>query len=138
MVTITDIRLRNTVFESIYDVISGAKSGFNASSTPTLIGGHPDISTITFPTIIINPVEVGESDYTLDHTGSLKDIAIIIEVYTKSNKDLDNIADGISTTLRGNPIPGIFINGVNESNGISLVNDSQIKQKTLTFMFRRR
>lgn len=138
VVTITDSRIRNTVYESVYDIINSDKSGYNASSTPTLIGGHPDLSTISFPTIIINPIEVNESDYTADHTSSLKDIAVIVEIYTKSEKDLDNIADGVSNSLRGDKISGAFLNAVNESNGVSFVNESKIKQKTLTFMFRRR
>jgi hypothetical protein len=122
----------------VYDLIYANRTSFNASSTPTVIGGHPDFNTLTFPTIIINPVEVGEEQFTLDGSSTNKSITVIVEVYTKKEKDLDDIGDGLTLLFRTNTINGLSYNGCSESNGVSLVNESKVKQKTLSLSFFRR
>lgn len=143
MVTITDQRIRNTVFESVYDLLNGDKANWNAVVTPSIIGGHPNLDTVTFPIVIINPIDVSEDDYTIGTSdiSTMKTIAVIVEVYTSgknAEKDLDNIADGISYLLRNTQITGIFLNDVQDSSGLSTPNNTKIKQKTLTFTFMRR
>jgi len=140
MVTISDTRIRNTVFETVYDLINGAKSGYNTVSTPTLYGGHPDLDSVSFPAIIINPITVSEADYTVDSTRNVttKNIVVVVEVYSKGNKDVDNLADGVTYTLRNSTFSGAFLTGVQDDDGVLFPNDGKVKQKTLTFTFMRR
>jgi len=139
MVTINDSTVRSNIYETVYDRINTDKSGYNASSTPALYGGHPDWESASFPNIIINPIEIDESAYTIDTTRSVsnKTIVIIIEIFTKKNKDLDFIADGVSASMKTN-IPGIYIVSTGEDNGVVFPNESKIKMKTMTFTFMRR
>lgn len=139
MVTITDARIRHTIFETIYDLIEADKTTYNASSTPTLYGGYPDLNSVSFPFIVVNPVNVEESEYTVDTTrySTTKTIIVVVEIYAKSNKDVDNISDGITETMR-QVSEGFFLTGVNEDFGIVFPNDGKLKQKTLTFTFVRR
>lgn len=140
MVTITDSRIRHTVFETIYDAINADKSTYNGSSTPSLYGGHPDWNSISFPCIIVNPVNVDEDEYTVDTVrgSTTKGIVVVVEVFGKSNKDIDNLSDGISNTMRSVIEQGLFLVGVSEDDGVLIPNDGKLKQKSLTFSFKRR
>jgi len=139
MVTIIDSTIRQTVYETIYDTINVATSTFGASSAPSVYGGYPDERSVSFPCIIIQPVNVSDNEFTIDttRTSSTKDIVVITEIYATKNKDLDIIADGIVNTLKS-PISGIFLTNTEDAYGIMLPNDNKIKQKTLTFTFMRR
>lgn len=142
MVTITDQRIRNTVFQNIYSLIDVSASTFNASSTPDVISGHVDLNTVTFPCIVINPIEVEEDskDKTIDTTrvATNRNVVVIVEVYTKKAEDLDNIADGLNYTFSNNSINGIQYQSAMDSTGISFPNNSKIRQKTITLNFLRR
>jgi hypothetical protein len=140
MVTITDSGLRHSIYETVYDLINTDKSGYGASGTPTLYGGFPDLATITFPSIIITPIVVNETSYTIDtsRSTSTKDIQVVILCFAKSNKDLDYLSDGVSGTLRNNAFTGAFLNGVQEDNSEMYPAEQKIKVKTLTFNYVRR
>lgn len=143
MVTITDTRLRSTIYQTVYALINAAKATYNTTVTPTVYGGHPDLDSVTFPNIVINPIAVSEDDYTVDETRnvSTKSIVVVIEAYTKglnSSKDIDNLADGITYTLRNNTFPGAFLTGVEEDDGVIFPNDNKVRQKTLAFTYMRR
>ncbi|RLG33404.1 hypothetical protein DRN98_03980 [Methanosarcinales archaeon] len=139
MVTINDSSIRSNIYESVYDLINNDKSGYGSSSEPSLYGGHPDWDSCSFPNIIINPIEVDESDYTIDTNRSVsnKTVVVVIEIFTKKNKDLDIIADGVGGSLKTN-IPGLFIVNTSEDNGVVFPNEMKIKMKTMTFTFMRR
>jgi len=138
MVTISNSTIRNNVYETIYDLISNAKSGFG---NPALFGGYPDVKTISFPNVVINPVVVSEDTYTIETTrsgASNKNILVTIEIYSEKNKDLDTISDGLTHLLRTSNISGLSLVGVGEDFGVVFPSSSKVKQKTLTFSYLRR
>jgi len=140
MVTISDSTLRSNVYETIYDIINTGKSSYGASSVPDLYGGYPDWEDVSYPNIIVNPIEVGEDTFTVDTARSVsnKTIVVIIEIFTKKNKDLDIIADGIVSGIKASPFTGVYITGVQENIGIVFPNEDKVKQKTITITFMRR
>lgn len=137
MVTISDSTIRNNVYEILYDLINSSKSGYN---NPALYGGYPDVKTISFPNIILHPININESEYVIgtNRSSTTKEIVVQIEIFSEKNKDLDIISDGLTSTIRGATFSGFFLNSVSEDNGLSVNNDSKLKQKTLSLMFMRR
>ena len=137
MVTIADSTLRNNIYESVYDLISNGKSSFGS---PAIYGGYPDNKTIAFPNVVIFPIKVDESEYTVDNTrnSTTKNIIVQIDIYSEKNKDLDIISDGITYLLRSNSITGIMLMNVTEDFGIVFPEKSKLKQKSLFFNFVRR
>lgn len=137
MVTITDSTLRQNVFETIYDLLVSTI----ATSTATIYAGYPDFNTDknskVFPFVVLQPVSVGSVEFSNDRTTSSKNVSVIIELYTKKNKDLDILSDLINTALSTN-ISGLQLQEVSEDYGIIFPNDDKVKQKTLTIMFLRR
>ena len=140
MVTITDSSLRNTVYQNVYNLINSNKGSFGASSTPTLYGGYPDVKSISYPNIVLMPIDVNEDSYTIDtdRSTSNKMITVTIEVYSKKNQDLDIIADGITHMFRQNQIAGMFLTGVAENMQFVSPNELKLKSKVLNFTFMRR
>lgn len=140
MVTIIDSTVRSNVYETIYDTINAVLSSMSASSTPVLYGGYPDIKTVNFPCIIIQPITVGEIDFTIDSTRSstTKEIVVVIEIYAEKNKDLDIIADYVINLLKTTSMSGIFLVSTDDAYGIALPGNNKVKQKTLSLTFARR
>ncbi len=138
MVTINDATVRNNIFETVYDLINTNMSSW--VSTVSLYGGYPDEKDISFPSIIIMPIDVDEDSYTIDTTrgSSAKVIAVNIDIFSKSNKDLDILADGLTHMFRTNQMSGLFLENVSENMQFLSPNDIKLKQKVLTFTFKRR
>lgn len=140
MVTITDSGIRHTIYETVYDIINGTKSSYGASGTPTLYGGMPDLNSITFPAIVIMPVEVSE-DEPLFHTtqyNTMKSAVVTVMCFAKSNKDVDYLGDGVTNALRSSSFSGAFLVNVGDDNSFITPNEQKIKVKTLSFTYMRR
>lgn len=139
MVTITDSGIRHTVYQNVYDVINNTKSSYNASSTPTLYGGMPDLTEITFPAIVIMPIEVSEDSPLFDTVyNTEKTILVTIMCFATNNKDTDYLSDGVSNALRSSMFSGIHLTNVSDDNSFITPNDDKIKVKTLGFTYMRR
>ena len=139
MVTISDSTIRSNVYEIVYDTLNGVLSSMSASSTPVLYGGYPDIKTVNFPCIIVQPIAVSEDEFTVDstRTATSKEIIVVIEVYAEKNKDLDIITDYIVNTFK-TPIIGLFLTNTEDAYGIALPGNNKVKLKTLSLTFVRR
>jgi len=140
--TINDSTLRSNVFETIYDILNTDKSLYGASLSPswipTLYGGMPDLETIDFPSIIVMPITANESEFTIGtRTFSTKDIAVNVMLFTKKNKDLDYLSDGVVNSIRTST-SDLMLNEVNESFNAIYPNEQKIKSKTISFIFKRR
>lgn len=135
-----DATLRNDVYELVYDLINSNKGSYGASKTPALYGGYPDVKNISYPNIIVQPIDVSEDGYTVDtdRNVSNKGIVVTVELYSKKNKDLDIISDGVTNTFRTNQISGMFLTGVSENMQFVSPNDLKLKSKILNFTFVRR
>lgn len=134
--------IRHDMYTAFYSIINTAKSGWTGvSSTPTLYGGYPDLSDITFPNIIIEPVSIRESNYTIDSTrdNADSDIYFIVHIYSKKNSDLDIIADGINASIKSTQIDGALLVGIDaDSNDMIQANEQKVKGKTLSIHYLRR
>lgn len=139
MVTITDTSIRHTVYQNVYDVINNTKSGYSASATPTLYGGMPDFNDMTYPSIVIMPVEVSEDNPLFDTVyNTSKTILVTVMCFAKSNKDTDYLSDGVTNALRSSMFSGATLINVSDDNSYLTPNDQKIKVKTLGFTYMRR
>jgi hypothetical protein len=139
MVTITNTALRHTVYQNVYDVINNSKGSYGASGTPTIYGGLPDFNDITFPAIVIMPVEVSEDSILFDTVyNTSKTILVTVMCFAKGNKDTDYLGDGVSSALRSSMFSGVTLVNVSDDNSYLTPNDQKVKVKTLGFTYIRR
>lgn len=133
---------RSDLYLSVYNIISSDLTSYGAStSSMTVYGGFPDIETQTFPSIVIEPIELSEqgNTKTIDTTRSVstKLVPIVIHIFAKRNRDLDIIADGINTSLH-TKITGYLLNDTSDANGFLTPNEQKLKLKTITATFIKR
>lgn len=138
MVTISDSTLRQNIYESCYDLLVSTI----ASSTATIYGGFPDFNndknSKTFPFIILNPVSVSTNTFDIGRSSSNKNITVVVELYTKKNKDLDILSDSITYAFHNTTLAGLQLQEISEDYGVVFPNDDKVKQKTITITFLRR
>lgn len=137
MVTISNDTLRQNVYKTFWDYLSG----LTFTTQPTIYGGFPDLVNITFPCIIIEPISVSEDTYTIDTSRDIttKDISINVHVFAKANKDLDIVSDGLSSSVRSKVFNGITLVNIRENNNSMIeANAQKVKGKSITFNYRRR
>lgn len=139
MVAINNSSLRQNVYETVYDLLKAEQGSYGASSSVTVTAAYIDKEE-AFPQVIVNPVMVAKSDYTFSRTSdnSLKDITVVIDVYTKKSKDLDIITDYVDNILSTASINGLMLFDADESMAISTIEGNKIRSKSLTYTYRRR
>lgn len=137
--TITNSSLRQNVFEELYDVLKAKADSedYGTSTQPTITAQYIDSADV-FPQIVISAADVEEGDYVFDRSDSLKNIIVVVDIYTLKNKNRDILADNINTFIKENKITGITLISTDEANSINLDKDSKIRNKTITFTFIRR
>lgn len=136
--TISSSSIRHDMYTAVYTIVNALASSTGASSTPTVYGGFPDLLSISFPNIIIEPVEVRDGSYTVDETRivSNSDIYITIHIFSKKNQDLDLIADTVSYGLKSNKIGGAILVGIeSDTNNLVVANEQKVKGKTLSIHY---
>ena len=136
---IVNSSLRQNVFEEIYDILKAKADSedYGTSTQPTITAQYID-STDVFPQIVIGSANVSEDEYNFNRSTSLKNIIIIIDIYTKKNKNRDILADNVNTFIKENKISGLTLFNVGEGTAINLDKDSKIRNKTITYTFIRR
>jgi hypothetical protein len=132
MVTITSSTLRTNVYEYLYDTLTSA---YLLSSTVTVTAAYIDSDNAPFPQVVLHPIDIDKSDFSFDRTISKKDINVMIDIWTKKNKDKDQIADEIDNALGTLKIPGIHLVGWSESNALETPNENKIHLKTITLTY---
>lgn len=139
MVTISDSSLRANVFETVYDLVNSNKSSWTTvgSKTINLYAKLPDDNPV-FPCIIVHPVVVDKDTYSMDRTTMNKNVLVVLEIYSIHNKDIDTIADGLTSIFDTNKIKGITLISMSEDIGDLIPNNSKLKQKTITINYLRR
>lgn len=114
MVTINNATVRQNVYETIYDIINGIS--FSVSSV-SVMAAYTDSSTVSLPVVVVNPVDI---DYTPSTLGlsryNSQTIQVVVDIYTRKNKDKDIIADEIDAALRAASFTGIEYISSNDSN----------------------
>lgn len=141
MVTITDAALRQNVFETVYDQINTDKSGYGASTEPELYAVYPTKEGFSFPLIVVgraSPEKEAGSATIGSNPSFRKNITLTIEVYTKKNKDVDIIMDGIDASIESITQEGITLVSNTEADIDIFPNDNKIHAKSMTLEFVRR
>lgn len=134
MVTIESSTLRSNVWETVYDELVAANL---LSSTVSVKSAYPD-SQPSFPLVVVHPTNIEKEDWTFDRSSSRNNIEVLIDVYTKKSKQIDQITDEIDALSSLKTISGLMLVGWSESLAISPGNENKIHLKTLTLGYARR
>jgi len=134
MVSINDTTLRANIYETIYDTLTAAHL---LSSTATVTAAYIDSDTAPFPQVVINPVDVDKDSFSFDKSISSKNINIVIDIYTKKNKDKDLLADEIDGVITSLSMSGVSLKGWTESNALEVPNDNKIHLKSIVLTYYR-
>lgn len=124
--------LRQDLYEAIYDALTAAHLH---SSTATVKSAFPDDDSITFPLVVVNPVDVDKDSFTFNRAYSTKRIRIMIDIWTSKNKDKDVIADEIDTVISSTPLSGTYLVGWSESNAVEPQGGNKLHLKSIILDF---
>ncbi len=136
MVTITDASLRNTTYETIYDTLFGNIGSYTSSSQPSIKASYTGEEK-NLPEIVLYPIDVSEEDFNFGQANGSKEIRVMIEVYTKKMKDLENLAENISVLMTA-VVAGLQLRGTDESTAFTTPNLNKLHQKVLTYTYVRK
>lgn len=134
MVTITGSTLRSNVFEHIYDTLTAANL---LSSTVTVTASYID-GNQAFPQVVINPANVDKDEFSFDRSNSTNTINVVLDIFTKKNKDKDLIADEIDALSGLKNINGLIFTGWSESNALEVGNENKLHLKSIVLSYKRR
>jgi len=134
MVSIVQSTIRANVFETVYDLLTAQLSA--GTVTAAFIDDSP-----TFPQVVINPSSIKILKNTFNNTNRSYNGELEIELFCKKNKQIDQIADEISTDIFSNESSlasdGIFIDDVSDSDEDTFFwNDQKIHTKSITIEFK--
>lgn len=131
MVEITSSSLRANVYETVYDTLNSANL---LSSTATVTAAYIDNDS-AFPQVVIYPITVSKEGFTYDRGFGRESINVIIEVYTKKAKDLDQLSDEITVAMQALKMNSLQLVNVNEDIALNTDNSNKIRLKTLTYNY---
>jgi hypothetical protein len=124
--------LRQNVFEAVYTALTNA---YLLSSTVTVTAAFIDRSDAPFPQVVVHPVDVNKDTFTYDRTYSRKDVRIMIDIWTKKNKEKDQIADQIDAVLESINLGYVQLVGWTESNALEPQGGNKIHLKSIILDF---
>jgi len=133
MVTITASTIRATIFETLYDSLTASLSA--GTVTASYIDDNP-----TFPQVVINPAIVKVTKQTLNRGQVEYTAEVEVDVFTKKNKEIDQISDEIHTDLATNESTlagfGLYLNDIEDSNSSTTFwNNQKVHIKTILMTF---
>jgi len=134
MVAINNGSMRANLYETIYDTLTSANL---LSSTVTVTAAYIDDDDDKFPQVVIHPVDVSKSPLSFDRTHYSNDMSVMIDVWTKKNKEKDQISDEIDALLSPLKISGACLVDWSESNALEPVGGNKIHLKTIVISYRR-
>lgn len=134
MVTITGSTLRANVYEHIYDTLTSASL---LSSTANVVAAYKDTMT-SFPYVVVNPISVSKDNPTFDRSSFDNQIVVLIDIFTKKNKDIDQITDQIDNLSALKSVSGLSLVSWDESVDFTPQNENKIHRKTITLGYKRR
>jgi len=139
MVAISNSSIRQTVFETIYDLLKAKATSedYGTATQPTTTASYID-DYHSFPQIVVKEPNVGRENYTFNRSNSDRPILVIIEVYCLKNKDRSILSDNVDTFIHENKITGLMIKDYSETDDIMLDDKTKIRSKTISVNFVRR
>ena len=124
--------LRQDLYEAIYTALTDANL---LSSTVTVTAAYIDSDNAAFPQVVVHPVDVDKDSYTFSRTYSMKSIRIMIDIWTRKNKEKDEIADEIDSVLEGIRVANTSLVGWTESNALEPQGGNKIHLKSIILDF---
>ena len=134
MVTITNSSVRSNIFETVYDVLTNANL---LNGDVTVTAAYID-SADAFPQVVIHPVNVSKENWSFDRSGVRNNCEVLIDVWTKKNKNIDLISDEIDSLTSLKTVQGLMLVDWDESNAVDPYNQNKIHLKTITLGYARR
>lgn len=141
MVTITDSTLRQNVYETLYDTVTGvtiASSLLHDSTKSVTYTAAFVESDAKMPQVVLYSPDVSQGSPSFGTPLFQKDVKFLVEVYAKYAKDKDVIMDSIVNTISTTSWSGFHLIGSDESNALSPVSNLKVHMKSATFTFVRR
>jgi len=86
--TINNNTINTDVFETIYDLLYNQIGDYTSSIQPNISATYIE-KEATYPCIVIEPITKENSNYTFKQNNPDRNILVVIQVYTKKNKDRD-------------------------------------------------
>lgn len=136
---ISDSTLAQNVFTDVRSALVAASITTSIGSTVSsanITGQYPD-KTVSKPQIVILPIQSDEGDFKFGGTEGKKAINVIIECYSDKSLGVDQLADGVRSTLKANTITGIDLIGFSEDYAFSMPGENKYHLKTLTASYQR-
>lgn len=133
MVVITSSTLRQNIYETVYDTLTAANL---LSSTVTVTAAYID-SDSAFPQVVVYPVKVAKDRFTYGRDFGAESIQVMVEVYTKKAKQLDQISDEVATAMQSLKMNSLQLLDFGEDVALATDNDNKIHLKTFTFNYLR-
>ena len=134
MVTISNNTIRANVFETIYDLLTAYGDWV---VRPTIVAAYIDNETKD-PQVVISPVRIGSDNPTFNNHSSFKNVTVVIDIYSKKNKSLDQVTDDVNLILNDNKISGLKLVTIDESFAMPFTNNNKLRNKTLSVGYVRR
>lgn len=133
MVTITNTNIRAGMYETIYDTLDAANL---LSSTATVTSAYID-QPQAFPQVVVNPVDVSGEEFSFDRSNHRRNIVVVLDIYTKKNKDKDLLSDEIHALVDDLSIAGVSLIGYTESNAFESPGGNKIHMKSIVYTYMR-
>ena len=134
MVTISNTTLRANVYETVYDILTAANL---LGGSVTVTAAYID-STESFPQVVVNPANISKDTFSFDRSNSTNTISVMIDIYTKKNKQIDQITDAIDSLSSLKSITGLQLTDWEESKAFEPQNNNKIHLKSITLVYKRR
>lgn len=134
---VSETTLRQDVWESVYDVLNAIS--YNTSGLVTVTAAYIDKEE-QLPQVVINPVDVDYNTFSFGRGSFDNEMRIVVDIYTKQNKDKDIIADDIIYTLNTtSSFTDIHLSNITESNAFETPNAGfKFRLKSIVLTFSRR
>ena len=134
MVTINKSTFRQNVYETIYDTLTSANL---LSGTVTVTAAYIDDDQ-SFPQVVVHPITSNKDEWAFQKSNHTNHIKVMIDVWTKKNKERDQITDEIDSLSDLKSITGLSLEDWSESPALEPKNDNKLHLTTITIVYRYR
>lgn len=140
--TISNDTLDGDVFSEIRTIlVAAAPSVIDSLASPTVVSAAINATfndkQLTTPQIVINPIELDESNFKFGGVQGRKMVNAEIECYARIGDYMDQLASQVRRTMLSNTLSGMDIIGITSDRGVTEANDAQWQRKSLMFSYMR-
>lgn len=132
--SINDNNLSVDVFDAVRARLISASLVSDGSSVD-IRASHSESS--SRPQIVMEPIAYSESNWSFNDTEGLKNIPVVLSLYTTTHKSNSELGDSVMTVLKLNDISGLNLVGVDMSIDFTNVSDNKYKSRTISANYQR-